>query len=135
MYSSVRRLRALKSGQGFPVGPAMSDVNGDILSSRVVDDAMLEALEEVFHQEKDIFPAGIKSEEDLRKSYHCFRSFRRASDTRALEVKVGTDDINIVNRWSTVEKLEGRRMNQAMHYYYADIALLEAPFLRYTSAM
>ena len=71
----------------------------------------------------------------MKKAYHCFRSFRRASDTRALEAKVSTDDIKLVNRWSTSEKLEGRRPNQEMHFYYADIAQLEAPFLRYTKAM
>ena len=135
MEQSVKRLKQLKSNQGFYVGPAISDVNGDVLGSREVDDAMLDCLESVYAYGRDFFPATIKSKEDLRKSYHFFRSFRRASDTRALEMKVSTDDINIVNRWSTVEKLEGRRMNQDMHYYYADIALLEAPFLRYTSAM
>ena len=133
--ASVKRLRDLKANQGFRRGPAISDYKGDIYSSREVDDTMQEALESVYNADKELFPESIKTVEDMKKSYHCFRSFRRASDTRALESKVNTDDIKLVNRWSTREKLEGRRPNQEMHFYYADIALLEAPFLRYTQAM
>ena len=132
---SVKRLMELKSEQGFCRGPAISDVNGDVFTGKVLDAAMLEVLEELFDANRPLFPENIRTVEELRKAYHCFRSFRRSSDTRALEKQVGTDDIKIVNRWSTVDKMEGRRPNQEMHFYYADIALLEAPFLRYTYAM
>ena len=132
---SVERMLRLKSSQGFTKGPAISDVAGDVLETRLLDDMLLEVLEEIFIENRRAFPEHIKSVEDIQSAYHCFRSFRRASDTRALEKKVGKDDINIVNRWSTTERTEGRRPNQDMRYYYADIGLLKGPFLRYTYSM
>ena len=99
-----------------------------------MDGAIQEALESVFHANKELFAKKCNIE-DMKKAYHCFRSFHRASDLRALETKVNTYDIKLMNRWSTRDKLEGRRPNQEIHFYYADIALLEAPFLNYTWAM
>ena len=133
--ASVARLMNLKLSQGFERGPAISDVYGDVFPSKILDEMLLELLEEIFKEDKRIFPENIKSDDDIRNAYHCYRSFRRASDTRALEKKLGKDDINIVNRWSTVEKVEGRRPSQDMRFYYADLALLKGPFLRYTYGM
>ena len=93
-------------------------------------EALQEGMEDIFAENRRIFPEHIKAVEDIHSAYHCFRSFRRASDTRALEKKVGKDDINIVNRWSTTERTEGRRPNQDMRYYYADIGLLKGPFYK-----
>ena len=71
----------------------------------------------------------------IRERYQCFRSFRRASDTRALETKVDKDDVDIVNRWQTVEEAQGKRPSRPMRQHYAQFELLLGPFLRYTSMM
>ena len=130
--NQLARLINLKASQGFYRGPAISDVYGDVLPSKLLDEMLCKVLEEIFNEDKKIFLEHIKSEDDIRNAYHCFRSFRRGSDTRALEMNLGKDDVTIVNCWSTVKKVEGRRPSQDMRYYYADLVLLKDPFLRYT---
>ena len=133
--ASINRLILLKKSQGRLSGPAISDEAGVIFSSRAMDDALHEVLEDLFEMKKSLFPPTIESGDELRKRYQVFRSFRRSSDTRALEQRVATTDIDTINRWATFEKAKGRRPGLAMRNYYADITLLILPFLRYTQAM
>jgi hypothetical protein len=132
---SLKRLLDLKATQDLTDGPAISKENGQLFSSRAIDDSMLEVLEELFVSSRDLFPSKIETPQDLRKSYQVFKSLRRTSDTQALEMKVSKDDIDVVNRWAGVEKAQGRRPGREMRHYYADITLLLKPFLRYTRAM
>jgi hypothetical protein len=105
------------------------------VSSRAIDDSLLEVLEDLFGSNRDLFPTKFETTQDLQKSYQVFRTLRRTSDTQALEMKVNKDDINVVNRWTGVEKSQGRRPGREMRHYYADIMLLLKPFQRYTQAM
>jgi hypothetical protein len=132
---SVARLMILKSKQGMTDGPAISKENGNLFSSRAIDDSLLEVLEDLFGSNRDLFPTKFETIQDLRKSYQVFRTLRRTSDTQALEMKVNKDDIDVVNRWAGVEKAQGRRPGREMRHYYADITLLLKPFQRYTQAM
>ena len=81
------------------------------------------------------FPLEIKSEEDIEDRFSVFRSLRRASDTRALNQNVTSNDIDIVNRWKTVEAAKGKKPGRSMRQHYAEFALLKEPFLRCTSAI
>jgi hypothetical protein len=133
---SVARLVAYKQTKKTMDGPAITDENGRPMTCRDIDDMMHEILEELFESDRSLFPPSIKDLETLRSAYQAFRTLRRTSDTRALEMKVARDDIDIVNRWEQVEKAQGRKMGgQAMRHYYADATLLKGPFKRYTSAM
>jgi hypothetical protein len=132
---SIDDLLRLKKSQGRISGPAISDEAGIIFGARAMDDALHEILEDLFVTKRSLFPATIEDVEELRKRYQVFRSFRRSSDTRALDQRVAETDIDIVNRWASVEKAKGRRPGQAMRNYYADVTLLILPFLRYTWAM
>ena len=49
--------------------------------------------------------------------------------------KMGKDDIDIVNRWRSLESSKGKRSNLSMRHHYADVAVILQPFLRYTKAM
>jgi hypothetical protein len=134
--ASIDRLITLKRTQGIKAGPVISDEGGAILPARAMDDALHEVLEDLFVNKRRLFPATIEDVEELRKRYQVFRSFRRSSDTRAIDQLVAKTDIDVVNRWASVEKAKGGRHGQAMrNYYYADITMLIAPFLRYTWAM
>jgi hypothetical protein len=95
---------------------------------------MHEVLEELFVEQKDLFPSLIRSKEDAESNYHSFSSFQRSSDTRALNRGVQRDDIDIVNRWH-VERPDGNRPAFDMHHHYAQDELLIDPFLRYTKSM
>jgi hypothetical protein len=134
--ASIERLLAYKETKKVVDGPAMTDDKGVPHTCRDVDDMLHEVLEDIFDSDRDLFPPAIKDVETLRTAYQAFRTFRRTSDTRALEMKVARDDIDVVNRWQQVEKAQGRKLGgQAMRHYYADASLLVGPFKRYTWAM
>ena len=63
--------------------------------------------------------------------YHSNRTWRRTSDTRAIEMDLKATDIDIVNKW----RQAGKRSSQPMKQYYAQLELLMGPFKRYTQAM
>ena len=134
MFNSVKRLIKLKSNQGHKDGPAISGVNWKILARDLLDNALHEGLLEIFQTHKTLFPGKIKSEDDIKSSYQNFRTLRRTSDTGVLEVKVDSNDIDIVNRWEGVQASKGKQPGRSMKHHYADIVLLVQPFLRYTSA-
>jgi hypothetical protein len=134
-YEWLSMLLKLKTKQGISSGPAISDENGRILNASNIDQAMHEILEELLIQNQDLFPSFIKNKEDIEANYHAFRSFRRSSDTRALNRGVRRDDIDLVNRWHQVDRADGNRPTFDMRHHYAQYDLLIEPFLRYTQAM
>lgn len=88
----------------FVDGPLISDSEGFLWSSSTIDDMMHEILCELFSQDPSLFSVQIKSEGDIKMFFHCYRTFRRSSDTRATEMKVDILDIDVVNRWRTEAK-------------------------------
>ena len=106
---------------------------------------LLDILVECFKENTALFPADIRTElaegdnvrDVLSSHYACYRTFRRTSDTRAMNKRkeLDSDDVDIVNRWRTVELGKGKRPQRAMRHHYDDIQILLDPFLRYTKAM
>ena len=133
--TTIERLLLSKRQRGFKDGPAILDENGKIYRMKDLDNMLHDVMGSIFEDEKHLFPEDIKSMDDVCKFYQCFRSFRMASDTRALEMKVPSPDIDIVNRWRKVEAGGGRRPGFTMQQHYAQFDLLLQPFLRYTSVM
>ena len=132
----VKRLLKEKEVLGWLDGPAISNCQGDIYSSSDLDCMLHEILEELFEEDKSIFPPDIKGRESLIDNYHCFRSFRQALDTRAMEKKVPITDIEIVNRWEQEQRARhNNKVSMPMRQHYAQPKLLIEPFVRYTTAM
>ena len=132
---SLSRLMKLKEAQGFTEGPAVSNIKGNILTTNSVNDCLIESLEALLQTREDLFPTYIKTVDDINAGYHIYRTLRQLSDAKALEEGVKPDDIDIVNRWVTVEKAKGKKPNMKMRHHYADVTLLLKPFLRYTRVL
>ena len=95
-----------------------------------------EVLEEVYEEDASLSPPDIKQLDNIASSYHCFRSLRRASDTRALEMKVAQTNIDCINQWGKDQRnTHGIKIKMPMRQHYAELELLIRPFLRYTQAM
>jgi hypothetical protein len=131
----VNRLREHKAKLGFTDGPAISDLRGRVLSCASIDDSLHEILEELWESHHELFPNTVTKREDIRSSYQAFRSFRRASATRAIENKVSSNDIDVVNRWHAWDAAAGKKPSLSMRQHYTQYSLLLDPFLRYTNAM
>jgi hypothetical protein len=132
---SLKRLMSHKKSLGFTDGPAISDFNGRSFSTRDMTESLADILEDLFDSDRSLFPPDINTKELLRERYQAFRTFRRTSDTRAAEMAVSSLDIDIVNRWESVEKAQGRRAAMPMRLHYMQIELSLQPFLRYTGQM
>jgi hypothetical protein len=134
--SVERLLMTFKASQGFTTGPAISDLCGRILSHQSLNNLLLEILEDLFDSHRELFLASITDKETLRKKVQVYKTLRHTSDTRAINKKVLKSDINIVNRWKSVERADGNRPHRPMRQHYAELEeLLFGPFLRYTWAM
>jgi hypothetical protein len=96
-YLWIERLKEIQLKQGLIDGQGISDEKGRVLNSSVIDQGMHEVLEVIYGVKKELFPLTIKSKDDIASTYHAFRSFRRSSDTRALNQGVRRDDIDLVN--------------------------------------
>ena len=132
---TLRTLLKEKLKLGFRDGPAISDHRGKLMTSRELDDILLDSLSQLYEQDPTMFPGDFTSVEDLTHSYQCFRTFRRSAATRAIEVKISKMDMEIVNRWRAVETAGGKRPNLPMYIHYAQVEELMGPFLRFTKAM
>ena len=84
------------------------------------------------HEDNEEFPHEIKYSEDTFERFLVFRSLRRSSTTRALNRNVSANDIDVVNRWKTIESSKGRKPNRPMRQHYAEVGELKDPFLRHT---
>ena len=131
----LERLIKAKESLGLRDGPAISEETGKLLESREIDDMLTELLINCYHEDRNLFPVDVDTEDKIRDNYQCFRTFRRTSDTRALEKKVSESDVDIVNRWKTLETDEGSRPGRPMRQHYAQLDLLMKHFLQYTFAM
>jgi hypothetical protein len=120
----------------FVDGTLISDSEGFLWSSSTIDDMMHEILCELFSQDPSSFSVQIKSEGDIEKFFHCYRTFHRSSDTRATEIKVDILDIDVVNRWRTEsKKREGKKVSTIMRSHNCDFDKLLKPFIRNTQKM
>lgn len=131
----IARVLDEKADLGITKDWMISNHLGIKFESSEFNDILHQILEELFESQKSLFPPFITSKEDIHDSYHCFRTFRKSSDTRAIEVKVSESDIDIVNRWSTKGPLKTAQASGKMRIYYAQPELLIEPFIRYGQAM
>jgi len=136
MKEIIKDLIEIKAANGFRNGPAISDIRGRMFNSSFINDLLVEFLVTIFDENRHLFPGNILSKDQIKDRYQCFRSFRRGSDTRALEKKIDSKDIDVVNRWRTIEQARGQRpCSMQMQQHYAQLDQILAPFLRYTLEM
>ena len=72
---------------------------------------------------------------DIPTNYQGFCTFQITSDTRNLNMKVSTTDIDIVNKCKTVYEVQRKKRSCSMKLYYAQFELHVEPFLGYGKAM
>ena len=131
----MRRLLTLKSAHGYKDGPAISDEDGVLLPTHVIDEAIIKMLEDIYAEKRELFPKEkLTSVNYLRGTYQVFRSLRRASDSYVLNKKLSPTDIDLVNRWEGIEKARGQRPERVMRYHYSNVVLMVKLFLRYILA-
>ena len=87
------------------------------------------------HEKVKESPPESKSVKDTTERFSVFRSLRRGSDTRAINMKASANDIDVVNRWKRKEDARRRTVEISMRKYHAEVSFLVETFLRYKKAM
>jgi hypothetical protein len=132
----LRRLIRANHRAGRVTGPGVSRPDGTVMTTTELNERFIEGLTVIFELEPRLFGKDVKTKEDVRSKFNVFRSLRRGSNTRALEMGVSQADITVVNRWSQEEKAGYKKPSfKTMSDHYSDARVLMGPFLRYTSAM
>lgn len=72
---------------------------------------------------------------DVFEEYGLSRSFRRGSDTHAVNQKVDTTDIERNNRWRSVENAKSKQPKLRMIHHYTEVSLSLQALLRYSKAL
>jgi hypothetical protein len=77
----------------------------------------------------------VGSNVDVFDEYGMSRSFRRGSDTHAINQKVDTADIERNNRWRSVENAKAKQPKLRMIHHYTEVSLSLPALLRYSKAL
>jgi hypothetical protein len=77
-------------------------------------------------------PHIISASVDVFDEFGVSRSFRRGSDTHAINQGVKTEDIERNNRWRTVEQAQGKAAKLRMIHHYSDVRNMLKALLRYS---
>jgi hypothetical protein len=72
---------------------------------------------------------------DVERKYKVFRSFCRGATTRAKELKVGEDAVNMNNRWRKVQSKSGTMPNLPMSDLYTEIKQALLTRLRFSKCL
>jgi hypothetical protein len=72
---------------------------------------------------------------DVFERYGVNRSFRRGSNTHAINQEVSEGDFDHNNRWAKIERAKGRAPKWGMQQQYSDVLQMLPTLLRYSSAL
>jgi hypothetical protein len=88
-------------------------------------------LERIQHEEIGVVGENVNVFEEFGVSH----SFRRGSDTHAVNQNVPTADIERNNRWRTVEQARGKQPRLRMIHHYSEVGNLLKALLRYSESL
>ena len=111
-------LIAAHKNPGWEVGPSIAHWEGIISKSSKLD-AVIHSYAIILCSEVNKFLAKVKPVEDVTDIFSVFRSLRRASDDREIDMKVSPNDIYAVNRWKKLEKDNVKVVTGAVRQHYA----------------
>jgi hypothetical protein len=113
---------------------AFVDDQGEKLKFADMNDIILDQLEILKMEDSEEKLLGLNNFE-IREDFSINRSFRRGSETHALNQKVPEVVINAQNRWKKIEAAKGRKAQFSMIENYSDIALLIPTMVRYSEML
>ena len=95
------------------------------------EDDILGELENVQKETNNIIGEHVRVYDDFGVS----RSFRRGSDAHALNQQVSTIDIEINNRWRSIDSAGGKAPRLRMIHHYSELKALLKARLRYSASL
>ena len=132
----LTRLIGANGALGRTTGPAFVNTSTRKQSTTTeMDEIFVELLSEMLEDRREMFPVDIITPSDVSDNYNVFRSLRRGSESRAMDMDVSEGDRYIVNRWRKKERAGTSKIALSIDQSYVDVSLAKSHFLRYTGAM
>ena len=127
----LERLADLLHEERRGLGPAFCHVNGDMLKYSWIEDRFIGELARVQLSHPNLIDAGI----DIAEHFSIYRSIRKGSTARAIDMEVDPIAIDLHNRWRTLENRGGSKSTKSMQDYYSDLRLTINSILTYSRAL
>mmetsp|Transcript_13576 Transcript_13576/g.15829 ORF Transcript_13576/g.15829 Transcript_13576/m.15829 type:complete len:186 (+) Transcript_13576:2206-2763(+) len=127
----VDRWLGILRSEGKSSGPAFCNMSGTVLESGDIDGEFHNQLRKVQEARPDL----LDPEVDVEEKFRIFRSLRRGSNSRAVDMKVPESVIDLHNRWRSMERRGGQRAANSMRDYYTDLALTLNSRLEYSQCL
>ena len=100
----LTRLIGANGALGRTTGPAFVNTSTRKQSTATeMNEIFVELLSEMLEDRRELFPVDIITPSDVSDNYNVFRSLRRGSESRAMDMDVSEGDRYIVNRWRKKE--------------------------------
>ena len=115
----VEKLEQILREERRGLGPAFCDTNGEMLGYSWVDEKFVEEVKRVQQTHFNL----IDSEIDVAENYSIYRSIRKGSTARVVDMEVDQLAIDLHNRWRTIENRGGSKASKSMQEYYSDLRL------------
>ena len=127
----IERLVVILELEDKPMGPAFCDINGDMIEYWQMNNAFVKELENVQKEEHTLIDQTI----EVGEHYSIFRSLRKGSTARAIDMNVQETVIDLHNRWRSLERTGGQRSTRSMRAYYSDLRTAIRSRLTYSKAL
>ena len=118
-------------GRDKEVGPALCNKNGYMLERWKLNGELHSVLIKLQQTEKGLIPLSL----DVEARFNVHRSFRRGATTRAKEVGVGEETIEMNNRWRKWQSKQGSLPSLPMLQLYVEINQALKSKLRFSSSL
>ena len=113
------------------MGPAFCKSNGDMIDYWNMNNAFVKEVETVQKEEPTLIDQTI----EVGDHYSIFRSLRKGSTARAIDMNVNETVIDLHNRWRSLERTGGQRSTRSMRAYYNDLRTAIRSRLTYSKAL
>jgi hypothetical protein len=127
----IERLARVLGEERREMGPAFCDDKGDMLDYWYMNAMFVKEVELVQKDEPNLVDQTI----EVGDHYSIFRSLRKGSTARAVDMNVKETVIDLHNRWRNLERTGGQRSTRSMRAYYNDLRTAIRSRLTYSRAL
>ena len=125
----LEKLIHVREEEGCISGPAFGNAQGEGAKQRDYNEVLWHFLSLL---RDDPNCNLIMNDDDIRKNYSFFRTFRKTAEGRARAAGLDSDIQNAMNRWKKVERNKGRRLKFNMVDHYSTVRDLMPVTWRYS---
>jgi hypothetical protein len=130
----IQRMIDWYAEAGVNRGPVFRQNDGTRTRQSQFGFSILTRLVKLSEDRPELFPDS--KQVNILTDYSTRRSFRRGATTRAEILGLSSTITDLNNRWRSVEKAQGKRVNHSsMRSYYSGIRLMLVSLLQFSQAM